>query len=139
MAIDTSMLKTWIRKNPGKAASAKVVAVHHGFPIDSLRKEFHRKEGMTIGRFVADTRLEFVQKVLLTTEKACFEIASELQLRDDVLARWFKQRTGMTMEEFRRKNGKTQSQREGVNLSDDNIVSEIANHFCKPKLQREFA
>ncbi|MBX2990535.1 MAG: hypothetical protein KF749_05110 [Bacteroidetes bacterium] len=94
---------------------------------------------MTLGQFVSDVRLEFVQQQLQTTEKACFEIASELRLRDDVLARWFKQRTGMTMEEFRRKNGKTQSQRGGVNLSDDNVMSEIANHYCKPKLQREFA
>ncbi|MBX2990538.1 MAG: helix-turn-helix transcriptional regulator [Bacteroidetes bacterium] len=139
MSIDTSLLKTWIRENPEKAPSAKIVAVHHGFPIDSVRKEFHRKEGMTLGRFIADTRLEFVQKVLLTTEKTCFEIASELQLREDVLARWYKQRTGITMEGFRRKNGTTQTQRGGVNPSDDNVMSEIANHYCKPKLQREFA
>ncbi len=105
MSLDTSILKTWIRENPEKAPSAKVVAAHHKLPIDSVRKEFHRKEGRTLGQCIADTRLEFVQKLLLRTDKTCFEIATELKLREDVLARWFKTRTGMTMREFREKNG----------------------------------
>jgi AraC-like DNA-binding protein len=113
MSIDTSLLKNWIRENPEKAVSAKVVAAVHGFPVDTVRKEFHRKEGITFGRFISDVRFEYVKRLLLTTDKKCFEIATELILRDDVLSRWFKARTGMTMEEFRSKNGKPQTQRGG--------------------------
>ncbi len=106
MSLDTSTLKQWILDNPERCPSAKVVAVQLGLKIDSVRKEYHRKEGITFGRFIADVRFEHVKKLLLTTELNCFEIATILKLRDDVLARWFKQREGCTMEEFRRKHGK---------------------------------
>jgi two-component system response regulator YesN len=114
MSLDTSLLKNWIRANPEKAVSAKVVAAHFGINVYSLHKEFHRKEGITIGAFISDVRLEAVKNILLTTDKRCFEIADQFTFgREDVLARWFKHNTGMTMEEFRLKNGKPQTQRGG--------------------------
>jgi AraC-like DNA-binding protein len=107
MSIDTSALKNWIRENPEKAPSAKVVAALHHISVNSLHKEFHRREGITIGAFIDDIRLEEVKRLLLTTDRLCFEIAIELTIgREDVLARWFKHRTGLTMEEFRRKKSK---------------------------------
>lgn len=115
---------------------AKILAAHQGLPIESVRKEFHRKEGMTLGRFIADVRLEFVQKLLRTTEKTCFEIASELQLREDVLARWFKHHTGISMERFRHKNGKPKPNG-GINLSDV-IIFEAATRDTLLRI-REYA
>jgi AraC-like DNA-binding protein len=106
MSIDTSLLKNWIRENPEKVVSAKIVAARFDVSVHTLYKEFIRKENVTIGRFIEDTRLEAVKHILLTTEKRGFEIAHEFTFgREDVLARWFKQRTGMTMGEFREKTG----------------------------------
>jgi len=110
MSIDTTHLKHWIRDNPENAPSAKVVAAQHGMSIDTLRSEFHRKEGITIAAFISEVRLEEVKKLLRTTDTRCFEIASQFTFgREDVLSRWFKRRTGMTMQEFRHKNGKPKS------------------------------
>lgn len=110
MSIDTSILKTWIRENPEKALSAKVVAVRFKVSVHTLYKEFIRKEGMSIDRFIDDARLEAVKQLLLRTDKKVFEIAHEFTFgREDVLTRWFKARTGMTMREFREKNGWQQS------------------------------
>lgn len=107
MSIDTSLLKNWIRENPEKAVSAKIVAAHFGINERALHTEFLRTERTRIGAFISDVRLEAVKNILLTTDKRCFEIAHQFTFgREDVLSRWFKQRTGMTMQEFRLKNGK---------------------------------
>jgi methylphosphotriester-DNA--protein-cysteine methyltransferase len=65
MSIDTSTLKNWIRENPEKAQSVKVVAVHLGLNVDYARREFHRKEGMTFGQFVSDV---FGRVCIFTTQ-----------------------------------------------------------------------
>jgi hypothetical protein len=44
--------------------------------------------------------------------------------REDAAARWFKRRTGMTMEEFRRHNGINKNSRRGGRMS----------RKCKPQL-----
>ncbi len=110
MSIDTMHLKHWIRDNPEKAPSTKVVAAQHGISIDTLRSEFHRKEGITVAAFISEVRLEEVKKLLRRTDTRCFEIASQFTFGlEDVLSRWFKGRTGMTMQEFRHKNGQPKS------------------------------
>jgi AraC-like DNA-binding protein len=44
----------------------------------------------------------------------CYEVALELGMeREDAATRWFKHRTGMTMEGFRRRNGISKNSRRG--------------------------
>jgi AraC-like DNA-binding protein len=114
------------------------VAAHFGINERALHTEFLRKERTRIGAFISDVRLEAVKNILLTTDKRCFEIAHQFTFgREDVLSRWFKQRTGMTMQEFRLKNGKYKPS--GGGLSENNAMCKIANQNCKVNLQREFA
>ncbi len=77
---------------------------------DSGTKIFRRLTGITIAAFISEVRLEEVKKLLRRTDTRCFEIASQFTFgREDVLSRWFKGRTGMTMQEFRHKNGQPKS------------------------------
>lgn len=138
MSIDTSLLKNWIRENPEKAVSAKIVAAHFGINERTLHTEFLRMERTRIGAFISDVRLEAVKNMLLTTDKRCFEIAHQFTFgREDVLSRWFKRRTGMTMQEFRMKNGK-QEPSGGGDLNENNSMCKIANQNCKVKWQSKF-
>lgn len=106
MSLDTSLLKTWIRENPEKASSARALGTQHGMSVHTLNKEFQRNEGVTLTKFIDDVRLEAVKHILLTTDRLCFDIACQFTKgREDVLSRWFKLRTGMTMREFRLKHG----------------------------------
>lgn len=113
MSLDTSELKTWIRENPEKATSVKVVAAHFRMSVNTLQAGFLRKENMRIGRFILDVRLQAIEIILLTTDTRCFEIAQRFATREDVLSRWFKQRKGMTMQEFRTRHGNLRTQRGG--------------------------
>jgi AraC-like DNA-binding protein len=115
------------------------VAAHFGITERTLHTEFLRKERTRIGAFISEVRIEAVKNILLTTDKRCFEIAHEFTFgREDVLSRWFKQRTGMTTREFRLENGKQEPSGGGQNLSENNAMCKIANQNSKVNLQREF-
>jgi AraC-like DNA-binding protein len=136
MSIDTSILKTWIRENPERASSVKLVAAHFGISVNTLQAEFLRRENMRIGAFILGVRLKAVEEILLTTDKRCFEIAQQFAIREDVLSRWFKQRRGMTMKEFRMKHGSHTpgGGGGGQSLSEDDWIlklqTEIAHRMC---------
>ncbi len=130
MSIDTSTLKNWIRENPEKAPSVKSIAAHFGISVNTLQAEFLRKENVRIGSFISDVRLDTIEKILLTTGKRCFEIAQQFTYREDVLSRWFKQRRGMTMQEFRLKNGNHNRSGGGQNLNESDLIRELQTEIA---------
>lgn len=135
MSLDTSKLKTWICENPEKCPSVRALATQYGMSVHTLNKEFHRKQGVTLAKFIDDVRLEAVKHILLTTDRLCFDIACQFTRgREDVLSRWFKLRTGMTMREFRLKRGIRQRGGD-VSLSENELIptlqTKIANQNCK--------
>ena len=74
-----------------KAASAKAAALEKWISVESLRKEFLRKEGVTVSMFMGEQRLRRVENLLPTAGKRCFEFVRHLGLgREDVAARCFK-------------------------------------------------
>ncbi|MDL1892025.1 helix-turn-helix transcriptional regulator [Sphingobacteriales bacterium CHB3] len=132
MSLDTSKLKTWVCENPEKCPSVRALGTQHGMSVHTLNKEFHRKKGVTLAKFIDDVRLEAVKQILLTTDRLCFDIACQFTKgREDVLSRWFKLRTGMTMREFRLKHGN--------HVSGSGGGESLSEHELIPTLQTKIA
>lgn len=71
-------------------------------PAETLRKQFRRREGIPISKFIRLMKVENAKKLLTETDKYCFEICYEVGFpREDGGSRTFKQVTGMTMVEYR--------------------------------------
>jgi transcriptional regulator GlxA family with amidase domain len=88
MPTEILFLKKWIETNTKRASSAKVLAAHLGENVETLRKQFRRKEGIALSDFIDDVRLEKAKQLLLTTDMLCYEVALELGMeREDAAAR----------------------------------------------------
>jgi AraC-like DNA-binding protein len=108
MATDIAAVKAWVEQNISEIRSYDDVAQTFMVSRESLRKAFVRKEKTTLTQFIGALKLQRCQELLRSTELLCFQIIYELKLgRDDVAARWFKRRTGMTMSEYRKNHRNT--------------------------------
>ncbi len=100
--MDTEEVKEYIELNVRKVWGVAPLAADLQVPFDRLRKEFRRKEGLPISRFILKTKVENAKKLLTDTDKYCFEICFDVGFpRVDVGTRIFKRVTGMTMLEYR--------------------------------------
>lgn len=100
--MDTEQVKEYIGLNARKVWGVAPLAADLQIPFDKLRKEFRRKEGLPLSRFILMTKVENAKKLLAETDKYCFEICFDVGFpREDVGARIFKRMTGMTMLEYR--------------------------------------
>ncbi len=106
MQYDHEKMKRWLLENIGKSPCLQEIAGEFKLSPESLRKYFRQLERKPISKFLDEARLRQMQEKLLTTNRYCYEIADDFKFSNDAnAARWFKRKTGMTMMEFRERNG----------------------------------
>jgi len=107
MAYNHEAAKRWLRENIKRSPRLQDIADAFDVPQETLRRYFFRHEGKSISQFIDDELLAAVQHELLTTQRCCNEIARDFNFSYETNAeRWFKQRMGITMMEFRKSNGR---------------------------------
>lgn len=100
--MNTELVRRYIEKNAGRITGVQPLAAELDMPVDALRKQFRRTEGIPISKFITLRKVEHAKRLLAETDKYCFEICFESGfLRGDDGSRTFKRVTGMTMEEYR--------------------------------------
>jgi two-component system response regulator YesN len=104
MVIDVADVQNLIVQRVAGISNPQDVAERLGVPYHTLRKEFRRKTGMTLGKFIIRTRVKQAKQLLTITDLLCFEVSYAVGFsREDVAARTFKAHTGMTMQGYRRR------------------------------------
>ena len=101
MAIDVTLVRSFVLSNLGRVRKTQHVAEGLNCPLDKLKKTFYRSQLMTLSRFIRDSRIERMKELLAKSDTPCKVICIDLGIREDVGARAFKNSTGMTMEQFR--------------------------------------
>jgi AraC-like DNA-binding protein len=101
MPIDINEVKAIVVNNLSQVRSVKEIANKMSVSIETLRKDFRRKELEPISNFLTRERLKEMKRLLLKTDLCCCEVCYHLGLRDDSGQKFFRRETGMSMEEFR--------------------------------------
>jgi AraC-like DNA-binding protein len=102
MAMDITLVKSFVASNLGRVHKTQHVADQLNFPVERLKKTFYRSEKQTLSKFIRETRIVRMKEQLIQSDYLCKVICLDLGIREDVGARLFKNATGMTMEEFRK-------------------------------------
>ncbi|NUN68136.1 MAG: helix-turn-helix transcriptional regulator [Bacteroidetes bacterium] len=103
MKIDTKRIKAYVELHIKKIATVRQVSKKLRIPYDILRKGFLYEEGIPLGDFIVQTKIDVIKEHLLLHGDPCHRICKEFGLRDDTGAKVFRRTTGMTMREFRKK------------------------------------
>jgi transcriptional regulator GlxA family with amidase domain len=103
MPLDLEAIKADMQENLAEIRTIEDVARRNKISAETLKKEFLRKEGIGISEYLARTRVETMKHLLAATDEKCIIICLRAGCREDVGERLFKRLTGMTMEEFRRR------------------------------------
>jgi AraC-like DNA-binding protein len=101
MAIDIDQVKAIVTNNLSQTRSVKEIANKMRVSIETLRKDFRRKEHEPISNFITREKLKEMKRLLLKTDLCCYEVCYHLGLRDDSGQKFFRREMGMSMEEFR--------------------------------------
>ena len=102
MAMDITLVKSFVETNLGRVHKTQHVAEQLNCPLDKLKKTFYRSEKLTLSRFIRESRIARMKEQLAQSDSPCKVICIDLGIREDVGSRLFKNSTGMTMEEFRK-------------------------------------
>ena len=102
MAMDITLVKSFVEANLGHVHKTQHVADQLNCPLDKLKKSFYRSEKLTLSRFIRESRISRMKEQLAQSDSPCKVICIDLGVREDVGARLFKNATGMTMEQFRK-------------------------------------
>ena len=101
VSVDIEKIKTIVIMNVSQIRSVKELALMMNVSIETLRKDFRRKEAEPLSNFLTRARLEEMKKLLLNTNLCCCEVCYHVGSRDDSGHKFFRRETGMTMETFR--------------------------------------
>ena len=101
MAIDIDQVKAIVTNNLSQTRSVKEIANKMSVSIETLRKDFRRKEHEPLSNFITREKLKEMKRLLLKTDLCCYEVCYHLGLRDDSGQKFFRREIGMSMEEFR--------------------------------------
>lgn len=104
MAINVDIVKSFVEENLRGIHTLEDVATGLGVSLESLKKEFLRKERMGLSEYISILRVEKMKEKLVQSEDKCMIICLDLGVRDDVGANLFKKVTGLTMGVYRRQN-----------------------------------
>lgn len=103
MAIDTRVVKKVVSQKMDQIRTITDLAKIVGSSPDALKKQFKRKEGISIAKYIRTIRIERVKFLLLESNLRCKEICLTLGFsREDLGSHVFKRETGISMQEFRR-------------------------------------
>jgi AraC-like DNA-binding protein len=103
MSINLARVKDLIDENICHIHSIKQVAQILDMPVETLRKDFVRRERIPLSRYIVSVRISKAMSLLKATTRTCSEVCYSVGfLREDVGERTFKQVTGVTMQEYRK-------------------------------------
>ena len=111
MPIDIDQVKKMVTSNLSQTRSIKEIAYTMNVSIETLRKDFRRKEHEPLSIFITRERLKEMKRLLLKTDLCCYEVCYQLGLRDDSGQKFFRREAGMSMEEFRLQGKKARRKR----------------------------
>jgi len=104
MSISIQEVKAFINMNMRDVHTQEDIAKRFNYSVETLRKDFRRKEGRALHEFILRARIEMAKKLLIQTDFPCKEICFKVGFkREDSGARSFKENTGVPMKEFRMK------------------------------------
>ena len=103
MPIDSRIVKNVVAKELSRIRTISDLARLLGSPPEALKKEFVRKEGTSISRYISEVRIERAKALLSHSNWQCKELCLAIGFsRADTGSHVFKRYTGMSMEEFRK-------------------------------------
>ncbi len=98
-------IKNFITFHRFSEIRVKDIARELGYHEKYLSAVFHETEGVTLKRYLVNTRLSEAKRLLLETDHTVTEVAYYLNFPSPHnFSRFFKQETGMTATEFRQKS-----------------------------------
>ena len=107
MSFTIPLVKKYIRKIFRRIRTIADVAGIFHISEETLRHSFRRTEGIPLSQHLTEVKIVFIKRRLARTNKRCFEILYEAGFsREDSGARRFRQWTGMTMEQYRKRYNK---------------------------------
>jgi two-component system response regulator YesN len=107
MATNIELVKKTIKSNLRDLKKVEDVAQLLGASTETLRKDFIREEKIPLSDYIRLKRVETMSELLTGTRMPCYLIGFEVGFRrEDTAAKVFKKLTGLTMQEYRkRQNG----------------------------------
>ncbi len=104
MPTDTAKVKRYIEAHLKHIRTPQEIAQPLGLSYETLRKDFKRAEGITLGRFIMQARVQRIKQHLVATNLPCSEISYRVGfVREDVAARVFKRETSLSMQAYRKR------------------------------------
>jgi two-component system response regulator YesN len=95
-----------IQENIGEIDTAEEVAAVVEVSYETLRKRFRREQGMPLGKYIRQARIEEARRLLIETDDPVYVVCRKVGYSSDSNGiRAFKQCTGMTMRAYRRNYG----------------------------------
>jgi AraC-like DNA-binding protein len=110
---DNLRVKAYVAGHLPSIHSIHDVARELGVSAQTLRKDFMRRERISLHDYITEQRIGRMQELLRNTDLSCMAVCLELGCREDTGARLFKQHTGVTMSQFRT----TSREKQKVSLS----------------------
>ena len=102
MPIDSRIVKRVVSKELSRIKTISDLAKLLGFPPEALRKEFVRRERITLSKYISEIRIQRAKDLLLKSDEKCKEICLVVGFsREDIGSRVFRRHTGISMKEFR--------------------------------------
>lgn len=99
--MESNKVKSFIEKNLENIQGPKDVAKELNVSHHTLRRKFRNTEGTTLGKYIVKRKVERMKKLLLQTDKYCYQVCDEVGFNDIRGAVIFKRVTGMTMGKYR--------------------------------------
>lgn len=95
----------YIDKNYNKKITIRKLSEKTHFSDSHFSKMFSRQLGVSVTEYISNVRIGYAKRLLIQSDKSVMEIALDIGYCDgDYLSAKFKNKTGMTPMEFRRKN-----------------------------------
>ena len=105
MSINITAVKNYIENHLSEIRNVKDLAKNVGANYETLRKDFRRRNPISLSSYLTNERIDKMKVMLLDKHIRCFEICYKVGFeREDTGAKVFKKNTGMTMEQFRRRS-----------------------------------
>jgi AraC-like DNA-binding protein len=103
MSTDTRVLKMVVNKQLHQIRTISDLAQLVGSSPEALKKQFKRREGVSIAKYIRGVCIELAKEILMKTNRRCKEICLAIGFsREDIGSRVFKRDTGISMKDFRK-------------------------------------
>ena len=98
-----SRIKQLMHESCGRARSIEHFCEQAEIPYHTLRKSFHRIEGISLSEYWQQCRLQKAEELLAKPDTYVFEVAYAMGFSEGNFTAWFKKRKGMTPTEYQQR------------------------------------